>query len=155
MISSRIILLASLLFLFPHTSFCAVSDFETSVDIQTSEQGDRIYFTVNLVYQGSIVGQVEFSYDRTSKKGYIARLHVEPAHRKKSFGSILLQFALDTLTQCKNDEIRWVASPFNLPAEQTSSEMLPKLIAFYQRHGAQMLNSTQWSAEMRYYPKLA
>lgn len=100
------------------------------------------------------LGRIGFSYNKFTQTGYISRLHVAREERKQSYGSILLKFALEKLTQLNCLGIYWQAYPFDLNVGQTSENMLPKLIAFYQRHGAQVLSQNTNSAQMAYYPQI-
>lgn len=126
-----------------------------SVDIQQYENGTRTYYTIYLLKDGIRVGTTYFWYDTETHFGYISHLHIEQEQRSKSYGSILLRFALDMLAEQNAHEIGWIASPFCLRAGEKVEAMLPKLIAFYQRHGATMLSTDGNTAQMRYYPKLA
>lgn len=100
------------------------------------------------------LGRVVFSYNKFTKFGYIAQLHVAREERNHSYGSMLLKFALEKLTQLHCNSIYWQAYPFDLCTNQTPEAMLPKLIAFYKRHGAQVLSQTASSAQMVYYPHI-
>lgn len=98
------------------------------------------------------LGRISFSFNKLTKTGYISRLHVLRTARRNSYGSVLLRYALKTLTHLKCTCINWMAFPFDLAEGQTQENMLPKLIAFYQRHGALVLSQTGNSAQMAYYP---
>lgn len=104
---------------------------------------------------GEEYGYVMFNYDKATKTGRIETLHVRPPYRKKSFGSILLTFALQTLTECKCTIVTWLASPFNLKEGEDQRIMLPKLVAFYQRHGGIVTQMREWNADIAYLPKIS
>ena len=116
----------------------------------------------NIIYEavlrdgtpGKEYGRVVFSYDKRNNSGYISRLHVAREHRQQSCGSRLLTFALDKLSSLNCTEIYWQAYPFDLKPNQTQEGMLPKLIAFYQKHGAQIVSKNATSAQMVYYPTI-
>ena len=99
------------------------------------------------------LGKISFSYDQNTRAGYIQSLHITPSKRKQSFGSILLTFALATLTECKCTIVTWLASPFNLREGEDARAMLPKLVAFYQRHGAIVTQMREYNADISYYTK--
>jgi hypothetical protein len=127
------------------------------LEIQTDSEDSQleIRYEVKLKDKstGKELGHVKFSYDKGRKSGYISLLKVPREERKCSYGSILLKFALEKLSaqNCKGG-ITWQAYPFDLNPYESQEEMLPKLIAFYQRHGAQLISQNKWSAEMAYYP---
>jgi len=98
------------------------------------------------------VGRIVFSFNKFTKDGYIDRLHVSKDKRGSSYGSMLLRFALTKLTSLRCKAVYWQACPYDLHAHQTPENMLPKLIKFYQRHGAQLLFQSDYSARMVYYP---
>lgn len=122
---------------------------------ESQKDQSTVTFTVILKDSttGCQLGSIIFEYNAGSKKGFINRLHIFPNARKKSYGSILLQFALDSLTECDCQQVNWVASPFDLQKGQTQTDMLPKLIAFYEKHGAKMLSKTAYNAQMIFNPK--
>jgi len=128
----------------------AASEIEPYVVINETHHGEQVTFYAQLFDQAmeKELGAISFSYNKEFLNGCIHRLHIEPSERKKSYGSILLTFALETLTECKCAVVNWKASPFNLQQGQTAEAMLPKLIAFYQKHGGQLV-----SADIAYYPK--
>lgn len=132
-------------------------DRDLSVDVAVNETPGSGYFEAKLLDQCKEVGKVRFTYyrDNNSNSGYINVLHVNKDNRKQSYGSVLLQFALDTLTELNCAVIRWTASPFDLQKGQTQQTMLPKLVGFYQKHGAQVLSKNTCTAEMVYYPAKA
>lgn len=104
---------------------------------------------------GQEYGYVMFNYNKDTKTARIETLHVRPPYRKKSFGSMLLTFALQTLTECRCTIVTWLASPFNLKEGEDQRIMLPKLVAFYKRHGGIVIQQREWNADIAYYPKLA
>lgn len=120
-----------------------------------NEAGTFFEAVLKDIETGKELGRVVFSYNKFNKSGYVARLHVAREERGNSYGSKLLNFALEKLTTLQCSAIYWQAYPFDLFADQTSEGMLPKLIAFYKRHGAQVLSQTGTSAQMAYYPQIA
>ncbi len=104
---------------------------------------------------GEEYGYVMFNYNKDTKTARIETLHVRPPYRKKSFGSMLLTFALQTLTECKCTIVTWLASPFNLKEGEDQKIMLPKLVAFYKRHGGVVIQQREWNADIAYFPKIA
>ncbi len=158
------ILLSALLLGNPHANTISASPTDTQlarenliigIDSQFETESGTYYEAVlKDPGSGKVLGRVLFSYDKFAKSGYIARLHVQPEERKQSYGSSLLKFALQKLTDLKCIGIYWQAYPFDLRADQTSQNMLPKLIAFYKRHGAQVLSQNETSAQMAYYPPI-
>lgn len=127
---------------------------DPTLSIEENDWGDVIAFKAIISdHCGNEYGYVMFNYDKTSKAAHIETLYVRSEFRKKSFGSLLLTFALQTLTECKCTIVTWIASPFNLKEGEDSKLMLPKLIAFYQRHGAVVTQQREWNAEIAYYPK--
>lgn len=103
-----------------------------------------------------LIGKIEFAYDHFhSDTGYITQLLILPEYRKKSYGSILLQFGIDTFTKWGCDKIKLEAQPFNLKDGESADVMLPKLIAFYKRHGAQLIAQNEFAADMMFYLKSA
>ncbi len=95
-------------------------------------------------------GSVEFGlHHYPNIAGYIRSLHILPEHRGKSYGSILLKFAISTLSQWGCKHISFEAQPFNLKEGESVAVMLPKLIAFYQRHGAQLISQNEYAADMK------
>jgi GNAT superfamily N-acetyltransferase len=103
---------------------------------------------------GKYLGSVAFNYDKASQSGEITHLHVRPEERNHGYGSTLLKYALEKLSIHCN-EIYLIAHPQDLKPNQTKQEMLPKLIAFYQRHDAHLLRKhpSKPIAWMVYYPK--
>ncbi len=142
----------------PHTVI------NTTVTIDSSAYETSYYETETGIYYETRIksscsssqelGYIMFSYNKLSKTGYISRLHIPKEHRQHSYGSKLLKFALAELTQMKCITINWQACPFDLAEGERSEDMLPKLIAFYKRHGAQVLSQGTTSAQLAYYPKL-
>jgi GNAT superfamily N-acetyltransferase len=99
------------------------------------------------------LGFALFSYNKIEKIGNISLLYIEQKERGHSYGDTLLKFVLEKLNSDNCNKIYWVAEPFNLNPNQTREDMLPKLIAFYQRQGAQVISQNATSAEMSFYPK--
>jgi hypothetical protein len=98
------------------------------------------------------IANAAFSYDKTDQCGHISNLQVCQNARNQSYGSKLLKHVLEKLsTHC--NEIYFQAYPYDLKSDQTKQEMLPKLISFYQRQGAQVISQNNFSANMVYYPK--
>lgn len=129
-------------------------DETVSVELSSETTENAIYFNL-IAYEISNkkkLGNIEFDYYTYNNTAKIRKLHVEPTERKKSYGSILLRFALDTLTELGSSAIYWEAKPFDLKEGQTPENMLPKLIAFYQKHGAQVQTIGTKNAQMAYYP---
>ena len=150
---SNTILFAACLFV---SSLPASIGPEPYLTITSNPNDTRICFVITLFEFGTDkeVGSIQFSFDAATKSAYISRLHVAQEERKKSYGSILLTFTLETLTECGCTVVNWMASPFDLTPGQDARLMLPKLVAFYERHGAQMLSSTGYNANMIYYPNI-
>lgn len=69
---------------------------------------------------------------------YIHLIRIEKEYRRKSYGSILLKFALNKIatSNCKIKTVYLYAQPHCLSDNETREEMLPKLIEFYKKHGA-------------------
>lgn len=131
------------------------SNLTITLVLQNETETD-IYFeaALNDLQTARELGRVVYSFNKNTKTGYIARLHVQRDERKHSYGSRLLKFALSKLTDLHSTGIYWQAYPFDLLDNQTSEGMLPKLIAFYKRHGAQVLSQNNSSAQMAYYPQI-
>lgn len=71
---------------------------------------------------------------------YIRRFVIDPNFRKQQLGSKLLQTVLDKLPSlygCKKVTLQ--ARPFELREGETKQQMLPKLIKFYEKHGAKVV----------------
>lgn len=82
----------------------------------------------NLIYQVQAAGVV-----------YIRRLVIEPEYRQKKYGSKLLKIVLSKLPSLHNcSKVTVYAMPIELRAEETIQQILPKLIGFYQKQGAQI-----------------
>lgn len=153
--------LALLMLCIGSTIICDVKPaLDPEVEFELYERQDSngtVYLTAMLSNAIKIpaeyIGKVNFGYNAKTKIGFIDWLHISPTERKKSFGSMLLQFALDSLTECNCQEIRWTASPFDLSGKQTKQDMLPKLIAFYEKHGAKVASKEPTHASMLYHPK--
>lgn len=155
---------------YAHITFCDISQpsevappsqdsqsyLELILQEQTIDQNTiAINATLVCAKTGQYLGYIIFEYNSSTKQGHISRLHVTTKQRKKSYGSILLQFALDTLTECDCQKIDWTAYPFDLPANENRQSMLPKLIAFYERHGAELVSKGENSAQIVFDPKKA
>lgn len=87
----------------------------------------------NQIY-GSLIYQVQ-PFDVV----YLRRFVIEPDYRKQEWGSKLLKAVLEKLPSlygCKKVTI--FASPIELKEAETEQEMLPKLIKFYEKHGAKV-----------------
>lgn len=79
---------------------------------------------------------------------YLRILSIEEAYREKRYGSKLLQAILGKLPSLHNcSKVTVNAIPIELRSGETIQQMLPKLIRFYQKHGAkitQMGNNGAW-----------
>jgi GNAT superfamily N-acetyltransferase len=130
---------------------------EPSLQIDENESNGIVSFRATLADQCGLIefGNVNFHYNKATNAARIESLHIRPDHRKKSFGSILLTFALQTLTECKCTIVTWMASPFNLKAGEDQKLMLPKLIAFYKRHGGIVTQEREFNADIIFIPKAA
>ena len=153
------ILISALLLSSPNSNGIEIQSTDSNLSITVDFQNEtetEIYFEAVLKDSETAreLGRVVYSYNKNTKTGYIARLHVNRDERKHSYGSKLLKFALTKLTNLQCIGIYWQAYPFDLLADQTSENMLPKLIAFYKRHGAQVLSQNSSSAQMAYYPQI-
>lgn len=70
---------------------------------------------------------------------FIRRFEIERAYREKGYGSKLLKIVLNTLPSLHGcTKVTLFASPIALKSDETKQELLPKLIAFYQKQGAQI-----------------
>jgi GNAT superfamily N-acetyltransferase len=125
--------------------------------VSSFESETQHHFAATLNYGNQIIGKVEFYFFKSNNTGRIELLAIEPEYRRQSFGSTLLTCALDTLSDMGSTAIYWSACPLQLPEDQTRQIMLPKLIAFYERHGAQTLFIDQVNAiaQMAYYPGIS
>lgn len=93
-------------------------------DIETSEYyGDITYEIVRPPY-----AFIAFAY--------ILGLHVNRSHRNKHYGSALLKLALENIRAEKIEKVYLIAEPSDLNDGESQEAMLPKLIKFYERHGA-------------------
>ncbi len=133
-----------------------VSDTLT-IEIKKSEsvENETDYYKILIFEQNSCKekGYIQFSFNNATKQAYIEYLHIYKNERRKNYGSILLTFALETLTELQAVKVEWHASPFDLAMGEERDTMLPKLIAFYERHGARMTQFTQTgNAQMVYKP---
>lgn len=127
---------------------------EPTLTISSNEYDDIVYLRAILSdHCGTEYGNVNFHYRKSNMQGRIESLHIRPDHRKKSFGSMLLTFALQTLTECKCTIVTWLASPFNLRDGENQRSMLPKLLAFYQKHGGIITQQRELTADIAFYPK--
>ena len=129
---------------------------EPNLNIDQDESHGIISFKATLTDQCGLeeFGNINFNYNKANKSARIESLLIRPDHRKKSFGSMLLTFALQTLTECKCTIVTWMACPFNLRDGETTREMLPKLLAFYQRHGGIVTYMREYNADIAYYPRV-
>lgn len=155
--SIRIIAMCALLIGIATNGYAATSDDNdqtVSVRISSTTTESAIYFTLTAyeIATNKELGSIEFHFYTFNNTAQISKLHIKSQERKKSYGSILLRFALDTLTELGCSAIYWMACPFDLNPEQTQENMLPKLVAFYQKHGAQALSIGTKNAQMAYYP---
>lgn len=70
---------------------------------------------------------------------YIRRLVIDPEYRNHELGGKLLKAVLERLPSlygCK--KVTLLASPMELRDGETKEQMLPKLIKFYEKHGAKV-----------------
>lgn len=130
---------------------------EPSLQIHENESNGIVSFRATLADQCGLIefGNVNFHYNKATNAARIESLHIRPDHRKKSFGSMLLTFALQTLTECKCTIVTWMACPFNLKEGEDQKQMLPKLIAFYKRHGGVVTQEREFNADIIFIPKTA
>lgn len=137
----------------PATKLIENSNDEPYLTIDQEASDGRTSFRAILYDQcEQELGKVIFNYNAQTRSGYIESLHIYPNHRKKSFGSTLLTFALQTLTECKCIIVTWLACPFNLRDGENAKTMLPKLVAFYQKHGGVVTHLREATADIAYYP---
>jgi GNAT superfamily N-acetyltransferase len=142
----------------PNPSF----SFESRVTHQAALVGTNFHFLsqFNNHYQttyavslrdkarGKELGTVDFSYYKINHSGCISHLHVCREERGHSYGSLLLKYALEKLTDLDCESISLDASPFDLGPGQTPEKILPKLISFYQRYGAKLIFQNKTTAHM-------
>lgn len=132
-------------------------DEEISLTIAEDILDDQVFLRAVLTDQCGVTqfGNINFHYNKVTNTARIESLHIRPEYRKKSFGSILLTFALQTLTECKCKVVTWLASPFNLRKGEDQKTMLPKLTAFYKKHGAIITDEREFNADVVFYPKIS
>jgi|GEM_PF-3636447 len=82
------------------------------------------------------VGRASVDIKTYSKAAYLERLHIIRGKRGNGFGSYLLQAVFLVLKQVGIKTVHWIVSPFDLARGENILEQLPKLIQFYQKHGA-------------------
>jgi GNAT superfamily N-acetyltransferase len=86
---------------------------------------------------------------------HIDSLKIALNHRGKGYGSILVKYALNKIVaaRCEQKTISLTAVPYDLREGETTLEMLPKLIKFYEKLGAKLLDKNDRGASMRFYIK--
>ncbi len=83
---------------------------------------------------------------------HINILKINPTLRCKGYGSILVKYALSKIAaaQCEQKTISLTATPYDLRAGETTEEMLPKLINFYEKLGAKVVDRNDRGASMEF-----
>ena len=83
---------------------------------------------------------------------HIDSLKIALNQRGNGYGSILVTFALNKITsaQCEQKTISLTAVPYDLREGETTEEILPKLIKFYEKLGAKLLDKNDRGASMRF-----
>ncbi|MDZ4124154.1 MAG: GNAT family N-acetyltransferase, partial [Hydrogenophaga sp.] len=85
-------------------------------------------FKILLRLEGNTVGSIFFTYELTTRQGFIEDLDVAAEYRRKRFGSQLVYEALGDLKKMHCQEVCLCARP-------DEKKYMQKLIAFYEQFG--------------------
>jgi GNAT superfamily N-acetyltransferase len=103
-------------------------------------EGDHFKICIEDIETSECYGEITYEIVRPPHAfiafAYILRLHVHRSHRNKQYGGTLLKLALEKIRAEKIEKVYGIVEPSDLNDGETQEGMLPKLIKFYESHGA-------------------